>query len=366
VSSAEVLTEQGLNKAEQVHESVKSYILSPDRVAGERLVSIRKLAALLGVSTFPVHQALQRLQAEGYVDNRLGSGVYITSRHQPITMADVVTLCMDARGHLWPTLATLFMEALADHGRVGTLLGMELAHGSQGELIQRMAHSESRTVVVQGGGHFPYDVFDLPGMQTKTVIAVHNWASKLSWPGLYRVLHDREAGAALVAEHLWSRGHRNVIITGTSTQVPQLESDWPLDTCPANPFRQEWERRGGAWTAMASHSSPVPGHEAFDEDAFFALFNAADAPTAVFGLRDYEAWLTQGILLRQRPDLAARVEIMGYGNTPWSQASHVPFSTVDYDFEAIVEKAVALIDRPTADRKRAAPAVYVTPKLIVR
>jgi len=64
------LIESGLTKREKVYEQLKQHIVSSDRAPGERLVSSRKLGELLGISIFPIHQALKRLERESYVDNR--------------------------------------------------------------------------------------------------------------------------------------------------------------------------------------------------------------------------------------------------------------------------------------------------------
>ena len=362
--SEDILIKQEQNKSEQIYDQLKQYILSPDRESGKRLVSNRQLAKTLKTSTFPINKALKQLEKEGYIENRHGSGTYISSKHQPITMADTVTLCMEAQGHLWSELTSMFMEALARDSRVGMLLGMEATHDSKPELNQRMAHSESNTLIVQGGTNIPYDVFDLPGMKQKTVIAVLSWKSSKSWPGLCKVLHDCDAGAAMVADYLWSHGHRNVIITGTSTQLSHLEFSSPVDSAPAFPFRKRWEELGGKWSTMCSHASNVPGREILDENAFLALLDTANAPTAIFGLRDYEAWLAQGVLLRKRPDVLKSLDIIGYGNTPWSQASHFPFSTIDYNFEEIVAKSMAIIDSINSGEKLEYHEEYVKPKLI--
>lgn len=362
---ARPLTHTRLTKSDRIYEKLREHITSPDRSPGERVVPMRKLAKLLGASVFTVQWAMKNLEADGYVETRHGAGTFIASRYRPVTMADTVTLCMDARGHLWPDLVAMLMEALADRGRIGTLLGTELDRGD-GELIGRMARSESDTMIVQAGGHFPFQVFDLPGMRRKTVIAAVSWASPRSWPGLYRVLHDREAGARLAAEHLRSRGHRKVLVLGTDSQVRQLEADVPDDICPAWPFRRKWERGGGKWTRLASLPAADGGHMKLDEDAVLAILGAPDAPRAVFGLRDHEAWLAQGILLRRRPELASRVDFVGYGNTPWSQASHHPFTTVDFNFEGIVEEIMGIIERVDGGAEPSESLVRVPPRLVVR
>ncbi|MBC2603191.1 GntR family transcriptional regulator [Puniceicoccus vermicola] len=355
------------SKARRIYEELKNYITSPEREIGDRLLSNRKLAAMLNVSTFPISQALQRLENEGYVELRNGSGTYIASRHRSLTMADVVSLCMHSKDHLWSNLLTMFMEALAEHGKIGSLVGIDPKKGSgQGEVIRRIGYSESKIMVVQGSGHFPYSVFDLPGMKQKTTIAVFSWVSESTWPGLYRVLHDVEAGGDMVAKHLWAQGHRKVMLVGTDTQIAQIESDRPDQGYPACHFRHKWESMGGEWTKLASHSTNILHHHELDEKAFLKQLKAKAGPTAIFGLRDYEAWLAQNILLHRKPAQAANLEVVGYGNTEWSKAGNASFSSIDFNFETIVNKAISIIDQVSEGRTPANDPILIKPKLVIR
>jgi len=258
------------------------------------------------------------------------------------------------------------MELLADRGRLGILLGLEGQHGTGEEMVRRLAHSESRTMIVQAGGHFPFAVFDAPGMRRKTVIAVVAWCGPMRWPGLYQVLHDRLAAARLVAAHLRARGHRHVLLLGTPSQAHALVTGNPHDDSPGAPFARQWEEGGGRWSLLASQPTQGAREMCLDEAALFGFLDGPEPPTAAFACRDYEAWLAQGLLLRRRPELLARFDIVGYGNTPWSEAAQPPFTTVDFRLERIAEEAMRILDRLAQGESPAEALVSVPPRLIVR
>ncbi|MDD4061350.1 MAG: substrate-binding domain-containing protein, partial [Kiritimatiellae bacterium] len=89
----------------------------------------------------------------------------------------------------------------------------------------------------------------------------------------------------------------------------------------------------------------VPGDDVLiDEQGVVAAFRGTKAPTAIFGLRDLETWHTQTVLLRHAPKLADSIGLVGYGNTPWSQAGHPPFSTVDLDLPDIADQTLRMIE----------------------
>ena len=353
-------------KSDRIYERLRDDIVSTSGPPGERLASVRALSERFGASISTVHQALRQLDAEGYVETRHGSGTVVASRHRPITMADTVALCMPARGHLWSDLAALLMELLADRGRIGILLGLEEQHGNGGEMIRRIAHSESSTMIAQAGGHFPFAIFDAPGMRRKTVIAVVAWCSPLRWPGLHQVLHDPEAGAKLVVEHLRARGHRHVLLLGTPSQALGVATDNPHDDSPCAPFVRQWEENGGRWTLLASQPTPGTRETCLVDASFLSIVDGPEPPTAIFACRDYEAWLAQGLLLQRRPEPMSRIAIVGYGNTPWSEAARPPFTTVDFNLEQIADEAMRILDRLVENESPTESLLKVPPRLVVR
>ena len=291
-------------KSMKIYDKLLNHITSPELAPGQRMASMPRLAKIFDTSVFTIHQAISDLEADGYVSTKNGAGTFVTSCHRPLTMADTVTVCMQTHGHLWTDLASQLMATISENGRIGTLLDVESVMKND-QMARRIAHSESNTLIVSAGSHFPYRIFDLPGMRRKTVVSVLSWTSNMLWSGLRRVILDREEGARLIAEHLYSHGHRNVLILGTSTQIYLVANDSPSDPSPGWPFRKNWERMGGLWTAQTS----VGEHNkmGLDEKIFLSAFNGNNPPTAVFGLRDYEAWVAQDMLLRNCPDLAGKV-----------------------------------------------------------
>ncbi|NDJ85795.1 MAG: PLP-dependent aminotransferase family protein [Chloroflexi bacterium] len=64
----------------QVYEGVRHAILSQQLKGGVRLPSTRDLADILSVSRNTVVNAIEQLQAEGYLESRVGAGTFVTSR----------------------------------------------------------------------------------------------------------------------------------------------------------------------------------------------------------------------------------------------------------------------------------------------
>lgn len=69
----------------QVADQMRGLIERGDLVSGSRLPAERELAHMLGVSRPTVREALIVLEVEGFVDIRMGSGIYVTARNSSLT-----------------------------------------------------------------------------------------------------------------------------------------------------------------------------------------------------------------------------------------------------------------------------------------
>lgn len=80
----------------------------------------------------------------------------------------------------------------------------------------------------------------------------------------------------------------------------------------------------------------------------------------------FHTWACRRVLLERAPALAASVDVLGYGNTPWSRSAQPPFSSVDWNVAAIVAEALDIVAR--ARRGEAVPVRRsgIRPELIVR
>lgn len=350
-------------KRSRVYGELAAYIQSTDRKPGQPLASVRRLAELFGTSVHTIHMALKDLERDGYVRTRQGLGTFLVSRHRPLTMADAVAVSVGV-GHVWSDLLAILMEKLAARERVATVMNLEDKGLDEG-MARRLAHSEARTFIVVGGRHFPFRLFEQPAFREKTVISLTEWVSDLRWPGLFRVLSDVESAGREVARRLWGGGHRKVLIAGTPTQVPHLVIPYPNEPMHGHGFWAEWSRLGGQYSVIASRTRD-DGLVEVDEDAIERLFTSSEAPSAVFGLRDCEAWLVQDALLRRLPARTPETEIVGFGDTPWSAAGHPAFSTLSYDLPALCDEAMRILDALQAGEAPGPEPVMVPMKLVVR
>jgi LacI family transcriptional regulator len=117
---------------------------------------------------------------------------------------------------------------------------------------------------------------------------------------------------------------------------------------------------------LAGRHVPGAADVQLDPAALTALMTGAHPPTGIFGLRDWEAWQAQDILLNDTQHRFDNVPIIGYGNTPWSQAARPPLSTIDWNLDAIAAEACRLIEAAVTNTLGEPECHVIAPRLIVR
>ncbi len=61
----------------QIYELIAKHVLSGEWPEGERIVSVREMAAQLGVNPNTVMRSYERLEADGIIFNRRGIGFFV-------------------------------------------------------------------------------------------------------------------------------------------------------------------------------------------------------------------------------------------------------------------------------------------------
>ncbi|CTQ53157.1 putative HTH-type transcriptional regulator YdcR [Roseibium album] len=91
----------------QVMEAIRNRLSSRALSPGEKLPSIRRFAAKMGVSPSTVVEAYDRLAAEGLIQSRPGSGFYASGSAAPFVMAEVSPAADRAIDPLWVSRQSL-------------------------------------------------------------------------------------------------------------------------------------------------------------------------------------------------------------------------------------------------------------------
>ena len=104
-----------------VMEAIRGRMAARTLTPGERLPSIRALAASMRVSPSTVVEAYDRLVAEGLIHARAGSGFYVSGALPPLALAEVAPRRDRAIDPLWVSRQSLDADAGAPKPGCGWL-----------------------------------------------------------------------------------------------------------------------------------------------------------------------------------------------------------------------------------------------------
>ncbi|WP_346957938.1 LacI family DNA-binding transcriptional regulator [uncultured Arthrobacter sp.] len=167
---------------------------------------------------------------------------------------------------------------------------------------------------------------------------------------------DDVLGGQLVADHLWSKGHRNVaVIAGepyASTAVDRTAG-----------FAHRWKSLGGALPEEAvvwSRFDTAGGREATET----ILARRKPHPTAIFAVNDFAAIGAMGVLRSHGLTVGSDVAVVGFNDTSVAAELPIPLSSVRSPMLDIGRTAMELLKR-VLDGEDVEP-VRLTPTLCVR
>ncbi len=352
-----------------IFEQMREGIRSGRYAVGECLPPLKRVAAGLGTSIAPVQQAFGMLEEAGYVRRRRGYGTEVISQNPEASLRDSVAICMESGMHIYGELALMLAGELHHWGLLPTSID-SCRKESARDMLLRLGRAGVQQVILHKNSYFSIDFLTDPAFARTTFIGAVHWAGH-PLPQMAAVLSDPVAGAQQVVDYFWEQGHRKVLLLTTESRhvadaIPLRTDDlwWYTQMRHGYEFGRLWNERGGEWDHLCSnvHNLEV----SFDEAAMLQRFDQKDAPTAVFGLRDIEVLRCQQILRAERPELLREIPLVGYYNTPWSQAGLPPISSVDIRLDEITAQLGSLCRQLSEGPLVLPDPILVQPKLLVR
>lgn len=348
---------------DQVYEMLLNGITSGALPQGAKLDPIRTLAQRFGTSVRTVHLALTELEKQGHLIKKHGSGTFVTKGDPEMTMADTVVLCMHVAGHLFSDLCRMIQQDLSEHDKIPMCL--DVNHPDFERILRRASTSQAEFFVVHGFRFFPFGLLQTKPFASKIVIGVLDWENDVFPDKIHRVLIDHNAGGRKVAEHFRNNGHRKVMLAGHGQMLWVAQNEGGRFPNSGYGFRQEWGTRSGSleYCTSLEGDSSLQGPEA---DHILSVLKGPDAPSAIYALMDTNAAWIQSMLLARAPEFLRKIELVGYGNTPWSQAAHPAFSSVDWNLTEVVKATSAIINAVQTRELTEPRTVWVTPTLRIK
>lgn len=323
---------------------------------GSRLPPIKSLATQFGTSFRTVQMALQELEAQGRVELRHGAGCFVADTQAGLTLHQSVVLYMETRGHIFSDLAQQLTASLQQRGRIPT--SIDISDQAAAKMVARLARGGAGVFIFHGGASFPPAPLQTSMFDGRLLISVADrYDRDDARVAKVRVEHQR--GGELVVEHLHAAGHQHVLLVGPKSMLAYPGNH-------AEGFRATCDQKGIQYSTIEIHYD-ADNRPTLDIAATQSLFGGPNAPTAIFGMRDFDVCSLCNVLNRNGIEIAKQCELVGYGNTPWSRGGIGGFSSVDWSIDHIVLKIIDLLDRAKTDIEGVrGTCQWVVPQLILR
>jgi DNA-binding FadR family transcriptional regulator len=203
---------------DQRAELVRKYLLRSSAVEGDKLPTERALVDALGVSRSTVRNALARLEAEGWIVRKVGSGTYLAPRPESARTGLLQVnpkQIMEARFALEPNLASLaamnctradlerLSECSARYQAADSYEAFELSDTGYHAAIAEATHNP---VLIQAYRSFTaaHAAVEWGNLRQRFVDAERRAASAAEHDAVLHAIRDRdpETAAAAMQEHL--------------------------------------------------------------------------------------------------------------------------------------------------------------------
>lgn len=350
---------RGLTFTSQVREILLEEILSGHWRVGDRLPSVAQLARQSGLSRWPIQEAFDLLEAEGYLSKSERSGTYLKSMEpegkRPKGTIGVALLLTEEQG-TWST-----------------------APYSEYRLARLMAVAESRQLSIEVkylAADDDWENVDLAGKffrpSVMGVISLycfpHNSPRKLPddrLPFVYigghtgycvpSVAGDTFSGFYHLTRKVLSQGHRDVV-------------------CFADPSDSDWEREYGLrGHAQAMQEAGLRINEAAWRRSldvaegdlsgirdFLEEFNSATAIICMWGAMAPSLVEVAGIMGLNVP---ADLSITAHGAAPLGSRRDIMMTCLEYDVDGLIAQAIDLLEEQRRTRRVDRTAILSNPTI---
>ena len=343
---------------------------------GERIMALRDLADRYGISFNGARTAINRLQEMQLVEMRQGSGTFVRYKIPQAASderaAHTVAMLVDSRGHVYARFSSDLTAALQQQDFTPLSIPPQPAVGDRYLLrqIEVWKQSPPRAVVVQwlaDGFNLTQVLQEALGNRSRIISAFHQWDSQ--W---HSVAPDYQNAAALAVEHLLERGHRRI---GLVTYARSVYAHLPYTKRKRTASHTDFIlgagyalRNAGLRNALTIHYnrvSPMYEGDALDEENIRSMMEwlqQEKRPTAFIG-DDFRLIALSRAAARLGLRAPDDFEMIGFGNTPWSQALGI--SSVSFNEELVARKVAELIAM-SEHQDEVRHHILVPPRLVIR
>jgi LacI family transcriptional regulator len=236
-------------------------------------------------------------------------------------------------------------------GHVDYRPDVAIAYGSMFE----QSHADG--IIVIGDIEGDDDALNVLIDQHHFVVGVTDRIERRDYPGVYS---DNVLGTRLALDHLWNLGHRNITCISDPSNNDGLHRV---------EVYQDYMQEHGIEDRIRVHMSTQVTHEAYQVgQEFFAGFNGADRPTALYVASDTIAIYFMQAAYQAGVSIPDQLSVVGYDNIDITPFTIPPLTTINQSGVMMGETTATLLldmieKEHTADEVN---DVVLSPTLVIR
>lgn len=359
----------GQKRAQVLADHIRHNINMGQFKIGDRIAPVRKLASLFAMSVMTVREGLALLVEEGILEN-IGGKKYVASMPDVLAMPSIqnspenqttgqVALLMDTQGHFYSQIYAALTKDLVQ--RQIPFYNVSMQYTQDLSVLEpwlaRWATAPPRAVVVSACSSHTEQVIDEACRDRSRIISLYEPTPRgLGW---HKVQVDFERMARMAVEHFMSMGHRRIGVVAkrfAHDKEPVRRRSGSMTLALNVGYELRLAQLHRNFTVHFLGREQVSSQD--DVDAATRWLNGPSHPTAVVG-NDYN--LVAIVLAARKLGMVIGrdIDLLGFGNTPWSQAYDFP--SMDLQPALFADQLSKLIRMPEADTMGIAAHVKVRP-----
>lgn len=349
----------------QLKQQLRWLIASGQIQPGEKLPSVRQLASHLGINFQTVRAAYQKLEAEGLVATRHGSGTVVLE-FDPLRVAQQVSrVRTHTVGVLVPRLSNpfypVFLQGVEDIARQSHILlficntdddpptgkaylDLLIAKQVDGLIVAPCGlafdYQENPTSLDQAGSPMPVVYVDRPGEAG------------------YAVLLDSEGAGYAATKHLIRHGHRQIGLITCVVDSPTIRQCLSGYT---QALKEEGLDNDLNLIATASVFTIAAGYEAAQ-----VLLDASAFPTAIFAASDVLAVGVMQAIKERGLRIPEDIALVGYNNLAIATLVEPALTTVAAPMRELGATAMLMLQQLIAGERVEEPQIILPTNLVIR
>jgi DNA-binding LacI/PurR family transcriptional regulator len=344
--------------AKAIAHNIRNGVLKP----GDRVQTVRALANKFSVSLTVVQAALRELEDSKLIERRANSVALVRDSSNTVQNAEKqIMLCLQSSGHVFGEVYGLISNGLISRG----FLPMTMDHNKVAknetdqnfkQNISDILQSGIKSVILSGMSYWHYPFME----EHPDVRAVFLYVLDYAGPMPERaVLFDNEAAIYQTTAHLASRGYKRIMLCTHRTEPHAIN----IETINRH---QSMQIKNGYERALREYNIATYDRVLNNDDSWLKalteILKSKYMPDAIVCDTDYTAMQVEMLVLKCGMKVPEDIAVTGAFNTPWSDLSPVPLTTVTYDWNELARIAIKLALEDEPEQK----INYMKPTLIVK